>query len=148
MVPANVTLLQDLSEVLHWLSNQAVVHWLAPRPRLFYQNTGATKIIQVRTQLTQSAGQLDNKASTVTSLLTASCSTCLALLQQPNAVLARSRPCNLVKQRAWSDPTPEAQQSCRHPLLCLTSRVCVCVCVCVCVSCCAPVCVCPHSPAP
>lgn len=38
---------QDLSEVLHWLSNQAVVHWLAPRPRIYYQNAAAAKIIQV-----------------------------------------------------------------------------------------------------
>lgn len=40
--------LQDLSEVLYWLSNQAVVHWLAPRPRLYFQNMAASKIIQVR----------------------------------------------------------------------------------------------------
>jgi hypothetical protein len=66
LVPANVTVLQDLSEVLYWLSNQAVVHWLAPRPRLFYQNTGAAKIIQVRTQLPQAAGQLSSDAGTAT----------------------------------------------------------------------------------
>ena len=40
--------LQDLSEVLYWLSNQAVVHWLTPRPRLYFQNMAASKIIQVR----------------------------------------------------------------------------------------------------
>jgi hypothetical protein len=39
---------QDLSEVLYWLSNQAAVHWLAPRPRLFYQNAVASAIVQVR----------------------------------------------------------------------------------------------------
>jgi hypothetical protein len=38
---------QDLSEVLYWLSNQAVVHWLAPRPRLYFSNVAASKIIQV-----------------------------------------------------------------------------------------------------
>jgi hypothetical protein len=39
--------LQDLSEVLHWLSGQAAVHWLAPRPRLFLQNAIASMIVQV-----------------------------------------------------------------------------------------------------
>eukprot|EP00882_Tetradesmus_deserticola_P003856 GHRQ01004080.1.p1 GENE.GHRQ01004080.1~~GHRQ01004080.1.p1 ORF type:complete len:667 (+),score=223.87 GHRQ01004080.1:292-2292(+) len=37
---------QDLSEVLHWLSNQAAVHWLAPRPRLYLQNEIASMIVQ------------------------------------------------------------------------------------------------------
>ncbi|WIA11875.1 hypothetical protein OEZ85_011961 [Tetradesmus obliquus] len=37
---------QDLSEVLHWLSSQAAVHWLAPRPRLFLQNSIASMIVQ------------------------------------------------------------------------------------------------------
>ncbi|KAF6265943.1 hypothetical protein COO60DRAFT_1697601 [Scenedesmus sp. NREL 46B-D3] len=37
---------QDLSEVLHWLSGQAAVHWLAPRPRLRLQNAIASMIVQ------------------------------------------------------------------------------------------------------
>jgi hypothetical protein len=47
---------QDLSEVLYWLSKQAMVHWLAPRPRLYYQNSAASRIIQVgrQQQLTSS----------------------------------------------------------------------------------------------
>lgn len=40
------SVLQDLSEVLYWLSNQATVHWLAPRPRLFLQNSVASMIVQ------------------------------------------------------------------------------------------------------
>ncbi|KAF8071088.1 tagC [Scenedesmus sp. PABB004] len=37
---------QDLSDALYWLSNQAAVHWLAPRPRLFLQNMVASMIVQ------------------------------------------------------------------------------------------------------
>lgn len=44
---------QDLSEVLYWLSGQAAVHWLAPRPRLRYHNTVASAIIQVGGDSTQ-----------------------------------------------------------------------------------------------
>jgi hypothetical protein len=46
---AAAAVLQDLSEVLHWLSSQAAVHWLAPRPRLYLQNAIASMIVQVNT---------------------------------------------------------------------------------------------------
>lgn len=46
--PLLCCLTQDLSEVLFWLSNQAAVNWLAPRPRLYLQNSVASMIVQVR----------------------------------------------------------------------------------------------------